>query len=99
MPALRRSSGPDLRENPESRLPDGELVELGIEATDVLSAAVVAALDLDATHRERLVRRLDGAELTSRLSGPEQVEVDLDVEDLLHAAHVGVAEFLVRVEE
>ncbi len=45
------------------------------------------------------MRRLDGAELTSRLSGPEQVEVDLDVEDLLHAAHVGVAEFLVRVEE
>jgi len=45
------------------------------------------------------VRRLDSAELTARLRGPEEVEVDLDVEDLLHAAHVGVAEFLVRVEE
>src|SRR5205085_5503246 len=34
-----------------------------------------------------------------RLGSPQQVEVDLDVEDLLHATDVGVAELLVRVEE
>src|SRR5919206_1689378 len=99
MRALGRSCGPDLREHPESRLAHGQLVELGVEATDVLGSAVVAALDLGPTDRQRLPCRLHGAELTRRLGGAEQVDVDLDIEDLLHAADVVVAELLVRVEE
>src|SRR6478672_2266620 len=92
---IRTQTGKD----PETRFTHREFVELGVDAADVFGAAVVAALDLDAAHRQRLVRRLDGAELATRLRGPQEVEVDLDVEDLLHATHVGVAELLVRVEE
>jgi len=45
------------------------------------------------------VCRLDGTELAGCLGGTQQLEVDLDVEDLLHAADVGVPELFVRVEE
>src|ERR671928_2019056 len=99
MRALGRSCGPDLREHPESRLAHGQLVELGVEATDVLGSAVVAALDFGPTDRQWLPCRLHGAELTRRLGGAEQVDVDLDIEDLLHAADVVVPELLVRIEE
>src|SRR6266550_3777164 len=83
---IRTQPGKD----PETGFAHREFVELGVEAADVFGAAVVAALDLDAAHRQRLVRRLDGTELTAGLGGTEEVEVDLDVEDLLHATHVGV---------
>src|SRR2546421_2850688 len=82
--------------DPEAGFARGQLVELGVEAANVLGATVVATFDLGAADRERLVGRLDGAELTGRLGGLQQVEVDLHVEDLLHAANVGVPELLVR---
>ena len=56
-------------------------------------------IDLDATHRQRLARGLDRAELARGIGRAQEVDVDLHVEDLLHAADVGVAELLVRVEE
>ena len=96
---LRRSGGADLRENAERRLADRKLVELRVEAADLFGAAVVAALDLGPADRQRLTGRLHCAELADRLSGPQQIEVDLDVEDFLHAADVCVAELLVGVEE
>jgi hypothetical protein len=50
-------------------------------------------------HRQRLPHGADGAEASAPLRRLEQVEVDLDREDLLHTAHVGVPVALVGVEE
>jgi hypothetical protein len=51
-------------------------------------------------HRERLADGSDRAEAaSSRLRRAQQVEVDLDLVDLLHAADVGVSELLERVGE
>src|SRR5205823_8944160 len=97
--ALGRSGGADLRKNAECRLAHRQLVELGVEAADVLGAAVVAALHVGAAERQRPAGRLHGAELAGPFGGLEQVDVDLDVEDLLHTTDVVVAELLVRVEE
>src|SRR5206468_52118 len=72
---------PDLSEDSERRLADRQLVELRVEAADVLGAAVVAALDVDTAHRQRLVRRADCAELARLLGRLQEVEVDLDVVD------------------
>src|SRR5262245_60252907 len=61
---------------------------------------LVAPFDLRATHRQRVAPRLHSAESGPLLLGRlEQVEVDVDGEDTLHAADVRVAELLVRVEE
>jgi hypothetical protein len=75
-------------------------VELGIHAAEVVGPAEVRALHLGLTHRQRVPRRLDGTE--ARCSGfgfLQELEVDLDPEDLLHAPHVGPTDFLVGVEE
>ena len=61
---------------------------------------VVGLLDLDPAHRQRLALRADRAESAAPALGlPQQVDVDLDLVDLLHAADVGVPELLVRVDE
>ena len=90
----------DPRENPERGLADRQLVELGVDAAELVDPALVAGLDLDLAHRQRRVHRLDRAEAAApRLGLAQEVEVDLDLEDVLHAADVGVAELLVGVEE
>ena len=61
---------------------------------------LVARLDLGVAHRQRRAPRDDGAEaVAAPLGRAQQIEVDLDVEHALHAAHVRVAERLVRVHE
>jgi hypothetical protein len=75
-------------------------VELGIHAAEVVGPAEVRALDLGLTHRQRVARGLYSTE--ARCSGfgfLQELEVDLDPEDLLHAADVRPADFLVGVEE
>jgi len=75
-------------------------VELGDPAAEVVLAVRVRADDLDLAHRQRRPASADGAESTSAGLGLlEQVEVDLDVVDLLHATDVGVSPRLVRVDE
>src|SRR5438876_7046 len=56
-----RGSG-DLREDAKRRLADREFEELGIPAAELVRPALVAALDLDLAHRQRLPFRLHGAE-------------------------------------
>src|SRR3989442_7090574 len=90
----------DLREDPERRRPDRHLVDLGVHAAELAASAGVAGLDLRAAHRQRLPLRLHPAEaVPAALSRAQQVDVDLDLEDLLQATHVGVAELAVRVDE
>jgi hypothetical protein len=75
-------------------------VELGVHAAEVVGPADVRALDLGATHRERVAIGLNSTE--ARFPGfgfLEELEVDLDREHLLHAADVRPADFLERVEE
>src|SRR6478672_5958712 len=92
--------GGNLSEYSEARLADRELVELGIDAAPLVGPALVTPLDLAAAHRQRGRRRAHRAEAcATRLGRAQQVEVDLDREDLHQAAHVGVAELLVRVDE
>src|SRR5919204_1542975 len=96
----RRLGGRDLGEDPEGRLADRQLVELGVDATEVVEAAPVAALDLDTAHWQRPPLRAHRAEaVAGELGLPDEVEVDLDLEDLLHATEVGVPVVLVRVDE
>ena len=45
------------------------------------------------------MRGANGAEAAGALGRSQEVEVDLDVVHLLHAADVRVAELLVRIEE
>src|SRR6185503_14014188 len=62
--------------------------------------ALVARRHLDLAHRQRRARRADAAEaFAPSLGGAEQVEIDLDGVDLLHAADVRVPPRLVRVDE
>src|SRR6266542_4320909 len=87
-------------ENAERRLADRQLVELGVDTAELLQPALVARLHLDVAHRQRGRGRAHGTEAAAPGLGLlEQVEIDLDVEDLLHAADVRVAELLVRIEE
>jgi hypothetical protein len=88
-----------LREDPEARLAERELVELGVDAPELVLSPLVAAVDLDAAHRKRLPIRANGAELSSLLGLEHQPEVDLDIEDLLHAPDVGATELYERIEE
>src|SRR5262245_1417619 len=88
-----------LGENPEARLPERELVELRVEAPEVVLAALVARLDLDAAHRQRPPARPHRPELASLLRLEHEHEVDLDVEHLLEAPDERPPHFLERVEE
>jgi len=75
-------------------------VELGVHAAEVVGPADVGALDLRAAHRQRVARGPDSAE--ARLAGfgfLQELEVDLDPEDLLHAADIRAADLLEGVEE
>jgi len=75
-------------------------VELRIEASELVAPVVVAALDLDVAHRQRRCGCPDRPEaLAPRFRLAQEVEVDVDCEDVLHAADVRMPELLVRVEE
>ena len=89
----------DLSEDPKARLAHRELVELGVDAPELVLPPLVAALDLDAAHRQGLPARAHCPELAALLRLEHQDEVDLDVEDLLHAADVCAAELDERIEE
>jgi hypothetical protein len=89
----------DLREDAEARLAEWQLVELGIQAPEVLLTALVAALDLDPAHRQRAPAGSHGAELSVLLGLEHEREVDLYIEHLLHTADIGPAELDERVEE
>jgi hypothetical protein len=74
-------------------------MELGVDAPELILSPLVAAVDLDPAHRERLPTCPHGAELPALLGLKHQGKVDLDVEDLLHAADVRATELDERVEE
>ena len=74
-------------------------MELRIDAPELVLPSLVAALDLDAAHRQGLPVRAHRPELAALLCLEHQDEVDLDVEDLLHAADVRAAELDERIEE
>jgi len=78
----------------------GQLGELGVDAAQVVRTALVAGRNLGLAHRKRLATGLHRAEAALLALGLlEQLEIDLDLVDLLHAADVRAAELLVRVEE
>ena len=74
-------------------------MELRVDAPELVLSSLVTALDLDAAHRKRLPVRAHGSESPMSLGLEHQGEVDLDVEDLLHAADVRPPELDERVEE
>lgn len=74
-------------------------MELGVDAPELVLSPLVAAVDLDPAHRKRLPICPHGAELSSLLGLEHQRQIDLDVEDLLHAADVRAAELDERIEE
>src|SRR5438067_6675194 len=97
MPAGRL---PALGEDAERRPADRQLGKLGVDAAELVAPVVVGLLDLDAAHRQRLALRADRAEAAAPALGlTQQVDVDLDLVDLLHAPDVRVPELLVRVDE
>jgi len=74
-------------------------VELGVDAPELVLSPLVAAVDLDPAHRERPPAGPHGAELSALLGLEHQREIDLDVENLLHAADVGPPQLDERIEE
>src|SRR5919108_399037 len=88
-----------LCEDPERRFPDRELVELRVEAAELVLAALVARVDLDPAHRQRPPVRTHSPELAALLRLEQEHEVDLDAEHLLHAADVRPPDLLERVEK
>src|SRR5262245_53677296 len=92
-------AGAHLSEDPEARLAERQLVELGIDAPEFLLPTFVAGLDLDAAHRQRLPARPHRAELAPLLRLEHEHEVDLHVEHLLQTADEGPPHLLERVEE
>jgi hypothetical protein len=75
-------------------------VELGVHAAEVVGPAEIRALDLGLAHRQRVASGLNSTE--ARCSGfrfLQQLEVDLDAEDFLHAADVGPPRLFEGVEE
>src|SRR5207247_10268076 len=94
-PALRSA---DLGEHAESRLADRQLVELGVDAAELLRPALVARLHLDLAERQRRRGHPHRPEAAApRLGLAQEAEVDLALVHVLHAADVRVAELLVRV--
>ena len=80
--------------------PTGSSENSGLTQPSSSAPAVERLLDLDAAHRQRLALRADRAESPAPPLGlTQQVDVDLDLVDLLHAADVRVPELLVRVDE
>ena len=72
----------------------------GLRQPSSSRARLVAGRDLDLAHRQRRAGGADPAEaVPPGLRRLQQVEVDLDVVDLLHAADVRVPPRLVRVDE
>ncbi len=75
-------------------------MELRVPAAHLVAALLVARLHLGMAHRQRRPAGDDGAEAVAAATGrAQQIQVDLDVEHPLHAAHVRVAERLVGVDE
>jgi len=75
-------------------------VELGVHAAEVVGPAEVGALDLGVAHRQRVASGLDSTEARGSGFGfLQELEVDLDAKDLLHAAHVRPADLFEGVEE
>ena len=75
-------------------------MELRVAAPEVVDAPLVAGRHLDAAHRQRRSDGPHGAEAVAPgLCRPQEIEVDLNVVDLLHAADVRVTPSLVRVHE
>jgi hypothetical protein len=75
-------------------------VELGVHAAEVVGPAEVCALDLGLAHRQWVASGPNSTE--ARCSGfgfLQQLEVDLDAEDFLHAANVGPPRLFEGVEE
>ena len=90
----------DRREHAERRLADRQLVELGVDAAELFQPALVARLHLRAAERQRRRDRPDARRSRrGSLGSAEQIEVDVGVVHLLHAADVRVPELLERVEE
>src|SRR5437660_12665685 len=88
----------DAREDSERGALARELVELRVAAPELIAAARVAGDHLRLTHRKRGPPGTNRAEARARRLGLlEQLEIDLDVVDLLHAADVRPAPCLVRV--
>ena len=94
------SPSAQLGEDAEGRPPDGQLRELGVHAAEVVGAVVVGLLHLDPAHRQRLAPRAHRPEPAPPALGlAQEVDVDLDLVHLLHAADVRVPELLVRIDE
>src|SRR5436190_10915622 len=69
-----------------------------VDALERGAVALVGTLDAERAHRQRLTDRLDAAVSRARALGlAEHVDVDLDTEHLLEAAHVAAAGRLVLV--
>src|SRR3954447_1467046 len=75
------------------------LEEAGVDAVERVAVAVVRALHGRPAAADRIAGHLDSAEAVARALGlVEHIDVDLDAEDLVHAAHVAAPSLLVVVE-
>jgi len=77
-----------------------DLVELRVAAPELVTAALVAGCNLDLAHRQRSAGGADPTEsVASLLGGAQQVEIELDRVDPLHAPDILVPPGLVCVDE
>jgi hypothetical protein len=75
-------------------------VELRVHAAEVVGPADVGALHLRAAHRERVACGPDSTEARGSGFGfLQELEIDLDSKDLLHAADIRAADLLEGIEE
>jgi len=75
-------------------------VKLGVDAPEVVAPADIGALDLGATHGQRISVGPNSTEARGSGFGfLQELEIDLDREDPLHAPDVRPADLLERVEE
>ena len=99
-PAVRSRPPYNVANTRKLGLASGSSMELRVAAPELVDPVLVARRDLRLAPRQRRPPSLDRSEtLASRLELAQQVEIDLDVEDLLHAAHVRVPPRLVCVDE
>src|SRR5215210_5906626 len=76
----------------------GGVEEALVRAVERVAGSLIGALDAERTHRQRLAHRLHAAEaLATALRLRKEVDVDLDREHFLEAAHVAPARSLVFV--